>query len=200
MRRKKQVNLTSVNDMSDRKDLPHMEMAESMKGEKETNGFFNDIMSYQWRLFGMNLGTIKERWAAWCGLFIAVCLALGGGLAIQGNGSLARNWGTYGQHVEWRRDGFVRGDIIWKNSKGNCESSDGNHVGFANGDCTAADLSKTNATFDMLGGNQDNMVKVSTYPVAHICAVRRIEGEPLRKVTESWNCTSGKSNANENTR
>jgi hypothetical protein len=147
-------------------------------------------MSKKWSLFGMNLGTIAESWAAWCGLAMAVALAAAG-FKYQKDGALAKNWGKYGVGIEWRIDGIPQGAIIHLNHNGNCNSSGSNHVTQANGDCAAEELLRSGATFDGYGGNQGNKWKVSTYSVKEICEVRWPEGYPMRgKITQSKNCSS----------
>lgn len=120
--------------------------ARAMLGKKETDPAFNKEMSAKWSLFGMNLGTISTSWAAWCGLFVAVVLS-SVGLQYAKDGSLARNWGKYGVAIDYKTHGIPEGAIVWINGKGDCKSSSNNHVTFANGDCTPADLAKPGATF-----------------------------------------------------
>lgn len=162
--------------------------ARSMLGKKETDSKFNKEMSAKWSLFGMNLGTIAKSWAAWCGLFVAVVLS-GTGYNYATNGALARNWGLYGQKIEWKVNGIPEGAIIHVNPK-SCSSGASNHVTFANGDCSVSDINKPGATFGGLGGNQSNQVKVSIYKASTICAVRWPTGAPMpEKVNKSLNCT-----------
>lgn len=179
--------------------LPWMVAARKMIGKKETDPAFNKEMSKKWSLFGMNLGTISESWAAWCGLFVAVVLT-SVGIKYQTDGALARNWGKYGTVIEYKVNGIPEGSVVWVNSSANCKSSSGNHVTFANGSCSVTDVTKAGATFAGIGGNQSNSVKVSIYKVANICGVRWPVGQTLpAKVTKSVNCT-GTGSTNESTR
>lgn len=174
-----------------KKSPPWYTFAKKYEGKKETDPVFNKEMSAKWSLFGMNLGTIAKNWAAWCGLAMAVSLA-GVGLDYQKNGALAKNWAKYGIEIDWRVNGIPQGAIVQINHN-KCGSSSGNHVAQANGDCTAEDLLKKDATIDLYGGNQGNTWRVSTFPVAHICAVRWPKDYELPgKVTESVKCTSKK--------
>lgn len=174
------------------------EFAKKFEGKKETESTFGKWMSSKWSLFGMNLGTIAKNWAAWCGLFVAVSLS-GVGYKYAKDGSLARNWGKYGQEIHWQTDGIPRGAIIHINHNANCKSSSSNHVTLADGDCTIEDLKKS-GVFPGYGGNQGNMAKRSMYPVAHICEVRWPMEEKLpAKVTKSLNC-GGSSASGESTR
>lgn len=180
----------------ERKSPPWYLFALKFKGRNENEPEFNKEMSKKWSLFGMNLGTIAQSWAAWCGLAMAVCLA-GVGVDYQKNGSLARNWRTYGVEVDWKHDGIPQGAVIHINHNADCSSSSSNHVAQANGDCTVEDLMKKDATIDLYGGNQGNTWRVSTFPAAHICEVRwpkDVKDYPKPgAITTSVNCTSKKS-------
>lgn len=161
------------------------------KGKKETDPEFSKYMVPQWKLFGINLNTIAQSWAAWCGLAMAVALA-SVGIDYQHNGQLARNWSTYGREIRWQIDGIPQGAIVQINHV-KCGSGSSNHVSQANGYCTAKDLLKPGATIDLYGGNQGNTWQVSTYSVKEICAVRWPNGvEMPPPVTESENCASRK--------
>lgn len=178
---------------------PWFSEAKKYEGKKETDPEFNRFMSGKWGLLGLNLGTIKENWAAWCGLAATVAL-VGVGYSYQKDGALARNWDKYGVEINWKQDGIPQGAIIRTNHSYNCKSESGNHVTMANGDCAPADLMKSGATFSGYGGNQQNTWKVSVYPVKEICSVRwPADAEKPRKITKSVNCSS-KSSGAESTR
>ena len=183
-----------------RKPPPWYLFALKYKGKKETDPEFSKVMVPQWKLVGLNLGTIKENWAAWCGLAMAVSLA-GVGLSYMKDGGSARSWGRYGVEIDWKKDGIPQGAIIHINHGLNCKSSSSNHVSQANGDCTAADLLKPGATIDLYGGNQSNTWKVSTYAVKEICEVRwpKEVAKPPR-ITKSVNCSSKTPSSGESTR
>lgn len=174
-----------------KKSPPWYLIALRFKGKKETDQEFSKFMvPHWWTLFKMKLGTIAENWAAWCGLAMAVALYLAG-LGWQPDGSLARNWAKFGVAIEWKTHGIPQGAIVHINHNFNCAASSGNHVAQANGDCAPEDLSKKGATIDLLGGNQSNTWKVSTYDAREICAVRWPKDyEFPAKVTKSLNCTS----------
>lgn len=168
-------------------------------GKKETDPAYNKRMSGFWPLVGLNLKTIAKSWAAWCGLGVAVWLSLAG-MPIQKDGAGAKNWAKYGQAINWKVDGIPKGAIIYIDHNARCGSGSASHVTFADGDCTAEELSKKGAVFNGLGGNQGNMVKVSSFPVAHICNVRWPNNFPLRgKIETSVGC-SGKSSSGDSTR
>lgn len=178
---------------------PWMTEAKKYDGKKENDPAFNKEMSKKWSLFGMNLGTIQENWAAWCGLFVAAALS-GAGIKYAQDGAEARKWASYGVAVEYRTQGIPKGAIVHINHNADCDSDSSNHVTFANGDCTPDDVNRKNASFDGYGGNQENTAKVSTYPISHICEVRWPKDYPMRgKILKSDHCTSDRS-AQESTR
>lgn len=167
--------------------------AEKHKGQVETNAKFSEWIRGKIKTFlGYKPPTIATSTYAWCGYFIVTCLGVTG-YQYHKQGEMARNWGQYGNAIEWRTNGIPEGAIVWINHKFDCKSSSSNHVAMANGDCAPQDL-KAGATIDLLGGNQQNAVRVSTYPVKEICGVRwPKEAEAPPKITKSINCTSGKS-------
>ena len=170
------------------------------EGKSETDPQFNKEMSEKWHLVGLDLKTISKNWAAWCGLFVAVGLA-GVGYKYQTDGGTAKRWDKFGQKIEWKVNGFPQGAIIRINHRADCKSGSGNHVTMANGNCAAADLNKSGATFSGYGGNQGNKAKVSSFPVKNICSVSWPKELPLPgKVLRSKNCSNGETNSNESTR
>lgn len=181
------------------KTKDHMEFFEKYKGKKETDSVFNKFMSTFWPK-SYNPKTIVGSAAAWCGVFVFAALTTFGYKNLPKNYIAAISWDGYGHKVDWKKDGIARGAVIRINSAGNCKSSSGNHVTFANGDCTAQDLTKANATIGGAGGNQSSMTKVSIYKMANVCYVGwpKEKGLPP-KVTKSNNCT-GTGPTNESTR
>ena len=163
----------------------------SWKGKGEHDKSFVSFMSGFWKYVKLpGFKTIVGSKYAWCGLGAAAALIVNE-MAYQPDGAGAKNWDKYGQKIEWKSEGVPQGAILRLNHQGDCSSSKGNHVTFANGDCTAADLLKKGATIDGLGANQADKVKVSTYPVYEICSVRWPPNVQLPpKVIKSVNCTS----------
>ena len=116
------------------------------------------------------------------------------GLSWIAKGAGARNWAKYGQAVEWKVNGIPKGAVMHLNHKGDCSSGSGNHVTFADGDCSPQDLASKNATVAGFGGNQSNTVKRSIYSVKEVCAVRwPAEIDLPSKITKSVNCSGKKS-------
>ena len=181
-------------------NAPWLDEAKKMEGQRETNPTFAKKMVAKWKLVGLSLKTIATSKTAWCGLFIAVALSGAGGYQIAKNGGTAKSWDSYGQEIDWRENGIPQGAIIRINHKANCKSTGSNHVTFANGSCSAKDITKSGATFAGFGGNQGNMAKVSSYPAAHICQVRWPNEDKLPPpVSKSEGCTVG-ANPGESTR
>lgn len=207
---------------STRPTTPWMKAARKMIGKKETDPSFDKEMAAKWPLVGLKSNTIQGNTWAWCGLFVAVVLSASGAEHAT-NGALARNWRFFGIGIDYVADGIPESAIVHINhgavckpsvhgtctaakraelKKKACASSSSNHVALANGDCAAADATRPGGTIDLLGGNQGNMVKVSTYSNDEICHVRwpilKFWGWP-GKITKSVNCTSG-SRGTESTR
>ena len=182
---------------SDSKD--YMQFFETHKGKTEHQSVFNKFMSTFWPKT-YNPKTIAGSAAAWCGVFVFAALSTYGYKNLPTGYIAAISWDKYGYAVNWKEDGIARGAVIRINSSGNCKSSSGNHVTFANGYCTAKDLTKAGATIGGAGGNQSDSVKVSIYRMANVCYVGwpKEKGLPP-KVTKSVNCT-GTGPTNESTR
>jgi hypothetical protein len=175
-----------------KKSPPWFLFANQFKGLNENDPILQHELVPKWRLLGLNLKTIAQPWAAWCGLACAVALS-GVGIDFIKNGAAAKNWDSYALNVDWRKNGIPQGAIVRINNAGNCTSTTGNHVSMANGDCTAEELLRPRATIDLYGGNQGNSWKVTAYPAANICAVRwpKDQNNPLPgKITVSKNCGS----------
>lgn len=170
-----------------------MKKAAEQKGKSEHDPNFSKEMSKNWKLVGLSgYKTIKGSAYAWCGLFVASCLAAAG-ISYQKNGAGARNWKAYGQEINWKMDGIPQGAIIHINHAHDCSSGKSNHVAFANGDCAPADLNKPGAVIDLIGGNQGDKVKVSTFSVKEICEVRWPKEKALPgRIMKSINCAYGK--------
>lgn len=196
----KKVIVTVPTSPTTRKRPSWLAYALGFKGKHETDPEHSKFMVGHWKFLGLDLKTIATSWAAWCGLAVAVAL-MGVGADYQKNGAAAKNWAQYGVAVNWKVDGIPEGAIVHINHV-KCGNGASNHVAFANGDCTASDLLKSGATFDLYGGNQGNSWKVSTYRASTICAVRwpkDVKDYPKPgKIAKSINCTSKKS-TNEST-
>lgn len=173
---------------------------EKWKGFKETMDALVRWLEPYWAKVGLKgykglSGTAR----AWCGLIVTAVLIMSGQAYIK-NGAGAKNHAKYGAEIKWKVDGIPEGAIVHLDHDCDCKG-DSNHVGLAEGDCAPEDLLKNGAKIAILGGNQNNEVNVTNYPVCEICAVRwppkpsDPEGLknwiPPRKITTSVNCSSG---------
>lgn len=163
--------------------------AKKYAGKTETDSSFNKWLSGFWPKAGLpSYKTIIGTSFAWCGLFVLAMNSEVGQKWASGAAG-AKNWAKYGVAIDWKKNGIPRGAIMHLNHN-SCGSGSGNHVTFADGDCTAADLAKPGATVPGFGGNQGNTVKRSNYAVKEVCAVRWPSEVPLPgPVTKSINCS-----------
>lgn len=178
--------------------------AKKHDGKSEYNSAFNAYLSKFWGKVGLpGYKTIVGTSFAWCALFVAAMNTETGLKIVTSGGAAARNWGSngaYGQVIDWKKDGIPRGAVIHINHNANCSSSASNHVGFSDGDCTVADLTRAGATLPIFGGNQADAVKRSNFKVSTICEVRWPSEVPKPgPVVKSFNCLKVEA-SNESTR
>lgn len=184
--------------IGDRVENPSYLEAKKYAGAKETDAKFGAWLSKFWPKTGLNYKTIIGSSFAWCALFVVAMQSETGQKYIAS--ASARSHGRTGVEIDWKANGIPRGAIIHLNHGFNCKSSSGNHVTFADGDCTVADLTKKGATFPGFGGNQSNQVKRSNYDAREICEVRWPSEIPKPgKIEKSVNC-SGSADSGESTR
>lgn len=173
--------------------------AKKYEGKTESDKKFGAWLSGYWKKTGLNYKTIVGSSFAWCALFIVAVQSDTGQKYIAS--AAARSQAKTGVEIVYKQNGIPRGAIIHLNHSGNCSSGSGNHVTFADGDCTPADVTKSGATFAGFGGNQGNTVKRSIYKVSTICAVRwPAEVQKPGLITKSVNCTGTPSKTEESTR
>lgn len=188
---------TAVNSTSDK--TPWLTYAYKHNGKSENNSEFNNYMSKFWKLVGLDLKTIKENWAAWCGLFVAYAFERTG-FAWQKDGALARNWRKYGKEIVYKKNGIPRGAVVHINHNANCGSTSSNHVGFAFYNYAPDYLSNPENIIALYGGNQGNMAKVSFYKVKTICNVRWVDHKDYPMPSKVLKTThSGTGRLNEST-
>lgn len=169
---------------------PAYVQAKKHTGKTEYDSAFNKYLSGFWAMVGLpSYKTIIGTTFAWCGLFIAA-MNSETGLKIVGGAAGAVSWAKYGQEIDFKKDGIPRGAVLRINNNGDCSSGwAGNHVTFADGDCTVEDLKATNATVPGFGGNQADSVKRSNYPVKNVCNARwPAEIQKPGPITKSFNC------------
>lgn len=170
--------------------------AKEYEGKKETDSKFQAYMNPFWAKVGLpNFKGLVGSARAWCALAVFMALSAAGYQTGKLNAS-AISGDNAGVKIDWKANGIPRGAIVRINHGSNCKTSSNNHIGFADGDCTPADLLKPNAKFNMYGGNQGDSFKVSSFPVNDICSVTwpkgDAEGNPIPlpgKVEKSDHCT-----------
>lgn len=131
---------------------PWMVEAKAMIGTKEIQGLIHEpkIVSWWARIFRRG---IKSDETPWCAAFVGAMLE---GVGVQSTRfESARSYATWG--VSLTRP--VYGAIVVMERKG------GGHVGF----CAGTDGAQNIA---VLGGNQNNEVNISTFPMSRITAWR----------------------------
>lgn len=174
---------------------PAYEEAKKYDGKKESDKAFGAWLSGYWKKVGLpNYKTIVGSSFAWCALFFFAMNSDTGQNVIASAG--AKKIGQSGYEINWKQNGIPQGAGVWKNSS-SCSSSSGNHITWADGDCTAEDLAKPKATWAGFGGNQADSVKRSIYCAKGdcgsskdvICRVFWHEKTLPPKVAKSKNCT-----------
>lgn len=174
---------------------PAYEQAKKYDGKKETDKAFGAWLSGYWKKVGLpGYKTIIGSSFAWCALFFFAMNSDTGQDVIASAG--AKKIGQSGYEINWKQNGIPQGAGVWKNSS-SCSSSSGNHITWADGDCTPEELAKPKATWAGFGGNQADAVKRSIYCAKGdcgssrdvICRVFWHEKTLPPKVTKSKNCT-----------
>lgn len=175
--------------------------AKKYDGKKETDRKFSAFLGAFWEKVGLKsyVGRgIAGASLAWCALFFFAMNSQVGQDVVASAG--AKKIGQSGYEIDWRKNGIPQSAGVWKNSS-NCSSSSGNHITWADGDCSAEDLLKPKATWAGYGGNQNDSVKTSIYCAKGdcdqkkdvICRVFWNKKQLPPKITKSINCSSGKS-------
>lgn len=179
-------------------DAAYLE-AKKYNGKKETDSKFSAFLSAFWAKVGLKSYTkrgIAGASLAWCALFFFAMNSQVGQTVIASAG--AKKIGQSGYEIDWRTNGIPQSAGVWKNSS-DCSSESGNHIAWADADCSAEDLLKPKATIPLYGGNQNDQVKTSIYCVKGdcpkskdvICRVFWTKKKLPPKITKSINCTSG---------
>jgi hypothetical protein len=178
---------------------PAYEKAKKYIGQKETDKKLQDKLIPYWKRVGLKgYKTLVGSSFAWCALFI-VAMNTESGLSTI-NSASAKSFSRYGVEIDWKKDGIPRGAVVHINHKANCNSGSNNHVAFSDGDCTAGDVSKPGSQINFYGGNQNNSVRVSTFPAGDICEVRWPTEIPKPgKIMKSDGCI-GKASSGQTTR
>lgn len=194
------LNIELVEPKKSETKAPWFWYAKSHEGKHESDTKFQAYMNKYWKLTGLpSFKGLVGSARAWCGIFAVTGLVYVG-YEFPINSFRAKSWDNYCQAIDWKNNGFPQGAFVRINSKGDCKSAKNNHVTMANGDCASEDL-KPGKLFSGYGGNQSDRTKVSNYWVKNICSVRWPCEELLPpKITQSVNCSNGKTADEESTR
>lgn len=92
----------------------------------------------------------------WCSSFVNFCISKAGGVPT--SSALARSWLKWGVAVSTPEPGDI---VVFSSSRG----VSAGHVGFV--------YKNRGAYLEVLGGNQDNQVKISTYTKLRVLGYRR---------------------------
>lgn len=125
-------------------------VAEGEKGVKETKGAQHNprVLEYH-----ATTGGFRDDETPWCASFVNWVMEKAGEKSVGGTGARAMNWASYGKKLDRPAYGSI-GVISYGGGKG--------HVGFVVG--------KQGNSILLLGGNQGDMVKISTFGVNKFAA------------------------------
>ena len=153
-------------------DIANALLAEG--GWKETGN--NPKIKFLWDEIGYNGSQYADQ-TAWCATFVGAVLKRSGNKYIKTASSQA--YSGYGKEISI--DNIKQGDIVVFFRKG--RNSGLGHVGFATGN-------KTDATIEVLGGNQGNTLSVRSYPINNTA-----KNFGLRTVRRAVACDDGTTEA-----
>ena len=125
-------------------------------GIKETGKNNPRIIEYL-RTVNLDESEMEES-TPWCAAFINFCLQKSGGRGT--HNAMARSFLTWGRKLTTPEEGCIV--VLWRGSP----DSESGHVGFFCGYSEDKDYIK------VLGGNQDDCVKIKEYPRARILSYR----------------------------
>lgn len=131
-------------------NAPWMAVAMQEIGQREIRGAQHNPRILEYHATTTLRASTDE--TAWCSSFVNWCLRQAG---IPGtNSAAAASWLTWGQAVSTRAGAIT---VIYNAGAANTSLSvSGNHVGFL--------VLETGSHYILLGGNQSNQVKISSYP------------------------------------
>jgi uncharacterized protein (TIGR02594 family) len=131
-------------------DAPWMAVAMREIGQRETLGTLHNPRIIEYHATTGLRATTDE--TPWCSSFVNWCLKQVG--IIGSNSAAAASWLNWGQLAN--AQGGVITVIYNTKAAGSSLTASGNHVGFL--------LRETGTHYMLLGGNQSNQVKISSYP------------------------------------
>ena len=137
------------------KKLPWMTTAETLLGTKESPGSANNPKILEWakKIGGWVASYYKQDSIPWCGLFVIWCFKDNSIPVSLDNPLYSLNWTKFGTKTD-----PCYGAVMVFSRTG------GGHVGFY--------VSEDDATYHILGGNQDNQVSITKIAKARFKAAR----------------------------
>ncbi|MEF3076864.1 TIGR02594 family protein [Methylobacter sp. Wu1] len=131
-------------------NAPWMAVAANEKGQEEIRGSLHNPRIVEYHASTSLQATSDE--TPWCSAFVNWCLKQAG---IAGtNSAAAASWVSWGRATSSQYGAII---VIYKAGAANSSlTSSGNHVGFL--------IEETTTHYSILGGNQRNRVKISSYP------------------------------------
>lgn len=128
---------------------PWMAIATGEIGQREIRGAQHNPRIVEYHATTTLRATTDE--TAWCSSFVNWCLKQAG---ITGtNSAAAASWVNWGQAATAKAGAIT---VIYNQAAASSLSISGNHVGFL--------VQETGTHYQLLGGNQSNQVKISSYP------------------------------------
>jgi uncharacterized protein (TIGR02594 family) len=134
---------------------PWMTIAQSLMGEKELKGRENPKIVEMYRI--CNASWAKEDEVPWCAAFVGACLELAG--YVSSNSLAAVSYLNFGKQLAVPTKGCI---VVLKPMK--AEQAGTGHVAFFD--------KIENGRVYLLGGNQSDSVKISSYPIGLVRAYR----------------------------
>jgi uncharacterized protein (TIGR02594 family) len=119
--------------------------------------------------FGATSLRTQQRMLPWCGAFAAFCMQKSGN-PVPAEAAAARSWKNWGVGLELGSQNIPQGAVVV------ISPSDGTgttgHVAFF------VQIDPSGKTVQLLGGNQHDMLKRSSFPISKIAAIRWIDSAP----------------------
>jgi uncharacterized protein (TIGR02594 family) len=119
--------------------------------------------------FGATSLGVQQRMLPWCGAFAAFCMQKSGN-PVPAGAAAARSWKNWGVGLEFGSQDIPQGAVVVLSpSEGTGTTG---HVAFF------VELDPSGKTVQLLGGNQHDMLKRSSFPISKIAAIRWIDSAP----------------------
>jgi uncharacterized protein (TIGR02594 family) len=141
-------------------------LEEEQKGVNESDP---DKVKIILNYFGATSLGVQQRMLPWCGAFAAFCMQKSGN-PVPAGAAAARSWKNWGVGLEFGSQDIPQGAVVVISpSEGTGTTG---HVAFF------VQLDPSGKTVQLLGGNQHDMLKRSSFPISKIAAIRWIDSAP----------------------